>query len=91
MVVRLTPLVALKGSAPQQAFEIVSSWSFTTCGPFNRYAAGQHGGWGQGLLVVFMQGQDPSDDSITDILSIDHIVDPDAAAAVGRVSGALPR
>lgn len=80
----LTPFVALKGASPARAFEIVDSWSSTSCGPYWRFnAGGAPPGLIDGeLMVVFATGPYPTEDGILEVLAIDQVLDPGIKAAI---------
>lgn len=82
----LTPVAALKGAAPARGFELIDSWSMTSCGHRYRYnSSGLSGGLpDDGLVVVFATGPYPTTEGVLDALAVDRIVEPGIRAALDK-------
>lgn len=86
----LTPVAGLKGAAPARPFDIVDSWSNTSCGPYYRF---NDGGSPPGLpddelVVVFATGPYPTKDGVLDALAVDRVIEPGIKAALDKAGAA---
>ena len=80
--VRLEPITALKGALPGRTFEILDQEGWSSCGPLPQFDAFQ-AQMGD-MVVVFVVGPCPSQDTVQDVIKPANIEAPRLAAELAR-------